>query len=206
MELVQGPDDAMIIADHAALRRVVTNLIQNALEACKRYDAVRLGWRTLGEEEKKVLAPEFSGPIIGMFVEDTGPGLPEGVAISTLMDAFFTTKEGGTGLGLAIANDVVERHGGIITANRVAGVTRFEVLMPAGDRPPCWELRHKVSYEGLFESVDCDRCAVRSVHRGYFCWSTKGEGARAESGRWPNKCIRCTVFRETNLNIFVKSE
>ena len=75
MELVQGPDDAMIIADHTALRRVFTNLIQNALEVCKRYDDVRLGWRVIGEEEKKVLAPEFSGPIIGMFVEDTGPGI-----------------------------------------------------------------------------------------------------------------------------------
>nr|MBP9947319.1 HAMP domain-containing histidine kinase [Vicinamibacteria bacterium] len=61
-------------------------------------------------------------------VEDTGPGIPEGVDIFQL---FVTTKPGGTGLGLSIARQIVAQHGGVISAtNAPHGGARFEITLP----------------------------------------------------------------------------
>jgi len=61
-------------------------------------------------------------------VEDTGPGLPEGVDIFQL---FVTTKPGGTGLGLSIARQIVAQHGGVITAEPGSnGGARFAITLP----------------------------------------------------------------------------
>src|SRR2546423_11778060 len=48
-----------------------------------------------------------------------------------IFEPLFTTKGSGTGLGLAVAHQVVERHGGEIFAESVAGAgTTFHVLIP----------------------------------------------------------------------------
>ena len=48
-----------------------------------------------------------------------------------IFDPFFTTKDGGTGLGLPVAHQIVEQHGGILTAeaNPDSGMT-FSALLP----------------------------------------------------------------------------
>ena len=45
-------------------------------------------------------------------------------------DASRTSKTGGTGLGLAIAKQIVERHGGTITAQSNDKFTIFTVTLP----------------------------------------------------------------------------
>ena len=48
-------------------------------------------------------------------MQDQGCGIaPE--SRDKIFDPFFTTKEGGTGLGLSVAHQIVEQHGGILTA------------------------------------------------------------------------------------------
>jgi len=71
-------------------------------------------------------------------VRDEGCGI-SGADRDRIFDPFFTTKENGTGLGLSVAHQIVEQHGGILTAeaNPGRGMT-FSVSLP---------LRHERRHE-----------------------------------------------------------
>ena len=69
------------------------------------------------------------------WVEDAGPGVPEGDAVS-IFERFKRggsqePEPGGLGLGLWISRSIVERHGGSITTGRTDdGFTRFTITLP----------------------------------------------------------------------------
>jgi PAS domain S-box-containing protein len=75
------------------------------------------------------------GDDIVISIGDTGVGIPDD-ARDRVFDPFFTTKEvgKGTGHGLALARSVVvDRHGGSLTFDSVAGAgTTFHVRIPIG--------------------------------------------------------------------------
>lgn len=71
-------------------------------------------------------------------VTDSGPGIPA-EALDSIWDPFFTTKpEGlGTGLGLSICREIVEEHGGTMTAdNDPDGGARFTLVLPVRENAP----------------------------------------------------------------------
>ena len=93
------PDHVGVVrADEKQLRRVVDNLLKNAIEAIDR-----------GPGRVSVLAAAPTEQIVRVSVEDTGPGFPETIKGFRL---FETTKTGGTGLGLAVAKQIMLAHGG----------------------------------------------------------------------------------------------
>lgn len=111
--------------DSVAIRQVVVNLLQNALEAMleTEHDAratVRVATRF-----------EPDGHWCEFTVADDGPGLPaEGR--SELFEPLVTTRADGTGLGLAIARSLVEAHDGTIEAEDTAtDGALFRVRLPA---------------------------------------------------------------------------
>ncbi|MGD9923805.1 MAG: ATP-binding protein, partial [Pseudorhodoplanes sp.] len=106
----------------AALKRALTNLIENAVKYGRR---ARVSLTT---------APQS----IEIAIEDDGPGIPE-EELSRVFEPFYRVEEsrsrdtGGVGLGLAIARTVVEAQGGTITlSNRQPHGIRAQVMLPRG--------------------------------------------------------------------------
>ncbi|HXG19296.1 MAG TPA: ATP-binding protein, partial [Methylomirabilota bacterium] len=105
------------MVDEEKLRRVLVNLLANAVDAVADD----------GRIEVSVGAP---GPDVEICVSDNGHGLsPE--EQERIFEPFFTTKEKGTGLGLAIAKKIIEGHGGRITVASAPGQgTSFTLTIP----------------------------------------------------------------------------
>ncbi len=105
-----------VLGDGRELRQVVTNLLLNACQACKKGDRVTASVRR---------APDES-PFAEIEVKDSGHGIPR-EHLAKVFDSFFTTRPQGTGLGLSFCRDVVRRHGGTISIDSVvdAGTSVF---------------------------------------------------------------------------------
>ena len=100
--------------DPHRMHQVVGNLVANALAHMR--DGGRLDASVVGTT---------------ITIADTGPGIPE-ADMEGLFDRFAKASDSaGSGLGLSIARDLVEAHGGTITAtNRPEGGAMFEVRLP----------------------------------------------------------------------------
>lgn len=113
--------------DPLALRRLVGNLVDNAL----RYAGTAGTTRVVLRAEPQALV---------ITVDDRGPGIPAGRLNEMLqpfvrLDGSRNTAGGGTGLGLFIAHELAQRLGGSLSlANRAGGGLRAEVWLPR--RPP----------------------------------------------------------------------
>ncbi len=111
--------------DRAMLQRALGNLLSNAIRHTPSGETVRVRLRRTSEVEIEV-AVENPGDTIG------AEHLPK------LFDRFYRVdrsrqREGsGAGLGLAIVKSIVEAHGGSISVQSAAGLTRFQLRLPAG--------------------------------------------------------------------------
>lgn len=102
-------DTLPVRADEEKLRRVLDNLVKNAVEAVDRGPGrVHIAVRRAEPERVRIS------------VADTGPGIAKDLEVFRL---FETTKPHGSGLGLAVARQIVLAHGGGIS---------FSALQPHG--------------------------------------------------------------------------
>ncbi len=115
------------------LRRVVVNLVRNAVQAIRDERAGRDSQPSdvLGHVVVSAEAEESGACIV---VEDDGPGIPEEMR-SRVFDPYFTTKTDGTGLGLAIVKKIVVEHGGEIEIERGRDLkgARITLHLPSTD-------------------------------------------------------------------------
>jgi signal transduction histidine kinase len=108
--------------DATRLTQVFVNLIANSSKFAPEGTPIRVG-------------ASVEGNLISAWVEDSGPGLPEGDTVG-IFERFRRggsqePEPGGLGLGLWISRSIVERHGGSIAAGRTAeGRTRFTLTLP----------------------------------------------------------------------------
>jgi signal transduction histidine kinase len=109
---------AVVALDDRGLRRILQNLVRNAVEANPGGGVVRVETRV--EDSSACLS-----------VSDSGPGIPPEIA-DRLFEPFVTFgKSEGTGLGLAVVQRIVEALGGSIRATKASGGgARFEVRLP----------------------------------------------------------------------------
>ena len=117
---VTAPASMHLIVKKAALRRCITNLVDNALKAGRQV-AVSLGRNDRYAE---------------ITVEDDGPGIPESRREEAFrpfhrLDEGRNLQTGGSGLGLAIARDIARAHGGEIVLDKSAlGGLKATIRLP----------------------------------------------------------------------------
>jgi signal transduction histidine kinase len=104
-------------ADPLLMREVITNLLNNAI------DAVNQAGRVEAATGKRPNGWPY------VTISDNGPGIPEDQR-HHLFEPHFTTKEGGTGLGLFMSYGIVREHQGqvLLEGNRRGAV--FTVVLP----------------------------------------------------------------------------
>lgn len=114
------PEELVVNADATLLRRILQNLIANAITYTPR------GEITIGAESSD------NSDVVTCFVRDDGEGIPadklEQVFLKHRTD---NEKSGGLGLGLAIVKTFVEAHGGVVTVETEIGAgTTFRFTLP----------------------------------------------------------------------------
>ena len=112
----ESADDVNVRADPLLMREVITNLMNNAI------DAAPSGGRVTASAGRRNGRPYFS-------IADDGPGISDEHR-HHLFEPHFTTKEGGTGLGLFMSYGIVREHQGelLFEGNRRGAV--FTVVLP----------------------------------------------------------------------------
>lgn len=114
-------DDVVVVGDPVALRRVLCNIVDNAMKFGRSAVTV------------EVARTQAAARVV---VTDDGPGIPAAHRASVFdpyvrLEQSRSRRTGGSGLGLAIARQIVETHGGTITiAAAPTGGTAIEIVVP----------------------------------------------------------------------------
>ncbi len=115
--------------DVEQIRRVVINLVDNAIEALGgTQGAAPLDGRT---PVITIETQHDSGnAVVRLVVADNGPGVPEEDRDKLFMP-YYSTKRRGSGLGLAIVRRIVAEHGGSIeVGENIPHGSRFVIELP----------------------------------------------------------------------------
>jgi nitrogen fixation/metabolism regulation signal transduction histidine kinase len=118
-------EDLEAAIDKQMLRRVLVNLVRNAVQA------IRAAKHDVDTRGRVVVRADKRPDGVDLIVEDDGPGVPES-SRERVFDPYFTTKAEGTGLGLAIVKKIVVEHNGAIAVREsdALGGAAFVVSLP----------------------------------------------------------------------------
>lgn len=116
------PDDLpSVLADELQVQRVLTNLLENAVDWSGPGARIELGAAAAGDR-------------VAVWVRNEGPEIPP-VELQTIFEKFWTGRRAGTGLGLAIVKRIVEAHGGTVEARNLRSGPEFRFTLPAAPVP-----------------------------------------------------------------------
>ncbi|MBR6643100.1 MAG: HAMP domain-containing histidine kinase [Lachnospiraceae bacterium] len=109
------PENTQVLADREQLRRVMNNVIGNAIK-----------YRGDKEQGEIFIRLTEDETMVWVEVQDNGQGIPQS-SLPYIFERFYRgdasrgSKQGGSGLGLAIAKKIIEDHGGSIRAESELG-------------------------------------------------------------------------------------
>jgi two-component system, NtrC family, nitrogen regulation sensor histidine kinase NtrY len=110
--------------DAEQIKRVVINLVDNAIEAMGGRDGAPDGEIVVSTER------DTAAGVARIVIADNGPGISPGDRDKLFMP-YYSTKRRGSGLGLAIVRRIVVEHGGSIeVADNEPKGTRFTIELP----------------------------------------------------------------------------
>lgn len=125
-----------VMADRDQIVQVLTNLVQNALDAIRGDDANAKG-------NVHVVLDTLGSDRVAISVCDDGPGVSAEM-IARLFEPYATSKAQGTGLGLAIAQRIAVEHGGelsyVARPQNAGGGAEFRIVLPVEGPPPVSEM------------------------------------------------------------------
>jgi signal transduction histidine kinase len=112
LRLVIQPGLPRVFGDPVHLTQVLLNLLMNSVQAMQSlpHDARHIVVEAHSDGAKRE---------VEIVVQDSGTGIPAGIA-DQLFTTFFTTKAEGTGIGLALSRTIIEAHGGRIWCDKTA--------------------------------------------------------------------------------------
>ncbi len=114
-----GADVPLVRLDPEQIRRVIINLVDNAIEAMGHAGLIVI----------ETARDEAAG-LVRVTVSDDGPGIPPAER-EKLFLPYYSTKLRGSGLGLAIVRRIIAEHGGSIEVeDNVPRGTRFTIELP----------------------------------------------------------------------------
>ncbi|HBA60381.1 MAG TPA: hypothetical protein DCZ92_06120 [Elusimicrobia bacterium] len=143
------------------LRRLVSNLLNNAVEAIAETGTVRLSLAS-------------SGGSVLISVEDTGKGIPAELLGKLGQKGETYGKPGGSGLGLYHARTMAESWGGKLELSSGPGGTKVTVSLPAA-AAPAWFVSRLELPAGMAAVVLDDDDTIHQVWKGRFESSRVGE-------------------------------
>ena len=122
--VLRSGEPVMLNADPDALRQILFNLLDNAVQHTGEGGQIEVGW-------------EVSPTAVVLFVADDGEGIaPDD--LPHIFEPFYrgdrsrSRRRGGTGLGLALVKALAEAHAGRVEAQSTPGEgARFRVVLPA---------------------------------------------------------------------------
>ena len=117
----------LVRLDAEQVRRVVINLVDNAVEAMERRGEI------IVETQRDAV-----NNVVRVIVADDGPGIPAEER-EKLFLPYYSTKRRGSGLGLAIVRRIIAEHGGNIdVADNTPRGTRFTIELPWAESHDGW--------------------------------------------------------------------
>lgn len=126
VQIAVGEDVPLIEGHHEALSRALSNVMLNAVEACKDGGTIDVDVRRMSHN---------GGSAVALSVRDTGCGIPP-ERIARIWEPYVTFKSGGTGLGLAITRQTILAHDGEVSAESEPGKgTTIRFVFPIRERP-----------------------------------------------------------------------
>jgi len=118
-----------VSADEDLVHRIVSNLVLNAVQACRGQGNVTVTVEPAADRELPPGA-NLASPV-RLVVEDDGPGIDPELR-DRLFQPFVSGRAGGSGLGLAIVQRAVEAHRGLVLVDSQPGQgARFTIYLPS---------------------------------------------------------------------------
>lgn len=192
VEIKIEKDVPLILIDIEQVRRALSNLITNAIDAMHGGGILRIA---SGKEDLHNVTYVF------IKVSDTGRGISED-KLPLIFEPFFSTKEigHGTGLGLSITRKIIEEHGGFIKAESIEGKgSTFSLYFPyQGEeesiKVKCWE------YMKCGRDKDATIKCPAYPNFGRICWVVAGTFCEGKvQGTFAQKyedCEKCEFYQK----------
>ncbi len=160
LEIAFEKDESLpnFIFDADQMKRVIVNLVDNAVAATLQQPDPKIFLRTQYDPELK---------IVRLSIADNGSGISEENR-ARIFEPYFSTKDNGTGLGLAIVKRIIEDHNAFIRAlpNEGRG-TKLIIELPVvetqsliAQNKKAAESMHKIEF---LENSPSDKNASRGV-------------------------------------------